>query len=459
MVKTVTPKGGLLMHEQFLNVIKSILIESDKDISNISFDEGKTYLNIWCHEYTICRLKITGKLNYWLINTPIDKFRKVYATDLEFTQASSSEGLSKTRLFIKSPADIFNFKSIVISRYDECCEAHYYYEKYQQEKIENKSKLTDNTTKRNKGKSLLEFPESYVVIDVETTGFSPKYSELIEFAGIKIVDNQEVDRFQSFIKPKKKISKDITRLTGITNEMLEPSPSPQEIAPIIYDFIGDSLIVAHNAHFDINFLYEYFKTYLDINFTNNFICTMKISRKVYPEFENHKLETICKKLNITSPIHRSTEDAKATWEVLNHCKKFIENTIGINDFIYQANATEYKNSTKSYYSKVKASEIAATVDSFNFNHPLYNKHCVFTGELSNMSRPEAMQMVVNIGGQCGNSVTRNTNYLIMGIQDYSKFIDGEKSSKTKKAEELINRGQELEIISEDEFYELLAQEY
>lgn len=68
---------------------------------------------------------------------------------------------------------------------------------------------------------------------------------------------------------------------------------------------------------------------------------------------------------------------------------------------------------------------------------------------------EAMQIVVNLDGLVGDGVTKKTNYLIIGIQDYSKFTDGKESSKTKKAKKLIEDGQDLHIISEDEFYEMI----
>lgn len=309
---------------------------------------------------------------------------------------------------------------------------------------EGKSKLKQ----RNKGKSLLIFPEEFIVIDTETTGLDPDYCELIEFAGIKIKNGKEVARFQSLIKPEEEIDEFITNLTGITNDMLKNAPHPKEVILKISDFIGSSILVAHNAHFDINFLYDYFEQFLDKPLTNDFICTMRLSRRVFPEFKNHKLKTLCENFNINPPRHRALEDAIATLEIFNQCHKTVENFIGVDNFI---NSLSKKTT-------LKASEIAATTDSFDSDHPLFNKYCAFTGTLSKMTRREAMQIVVNLGGKCQDNVTKSTNYLIMGIQDYSRFADGEKSNKTKKAEELILKGQDLEIISENVFYDLILQE-
>ena len=88
-------------------------------------------------------------------------------------------------------------------------------------------------------------------------------------------------------------------------------------------------------------------------------------------------------------------------------------------------------------------------------HPLYNKVCVFTGTLEKYSRQEAAQIVVNLGGSCGNSVTKKTNYLILGNNDYCSMIKDGKSSKQKKAEEYKLKGQDIEIIPESVFYDMI----
>src|SRR5690606_37812445 len=85
---------------------------------------------------------------------------------------------------------------------------------------------------------------------------------------------------------------------------------------------------------------------------------------------------------------------------------------------------------------LQANQIKPEVENFDIEHPVYRKNFVFTGTLSKMLRREAMQLVVNLGGKCLDNVTRETDFLVMGIQDYSRFSDGKKSNKTKKAEQL-----------------------
>lgn len=92
------------------------------------------------------------------------------------------------------------------------------------------------------------------------------------------------------------------------------------------------------------------------------------------------------------------------------------------------------------------------IDEDNF---FYQKHVVFTGKLERMVRKDAMQLVVNLGGVLDNSVNKYTNYLILGNNDYNAILKGEKSSKHKKAEKLQLEGQDISIIDEYTFYDLL----
>lgn len=88
------------------------------------------------------------------------------------------------------------------------------------------------------------------------------------------------------------------------------------------------------------------------------------------------------------------------------------------------------------------------------SNPLYHSVCVFTGTLEKMTRREAMQIVKDLGGECGDSVTKKTNYLVLGNNDFCKTIKGGKSNKQKKAEKLKLEGIDINVISESVFYEM-----
>ncbi len=117
-----------------------------------------------------------------------------------------------------------------------------------------------------KGTSLLESLENYVVVDIETTGYSPDFDEIIELGALKIENNIVIAQFQTLIKPEEMIiSEFITEKTGITNEMVKDAPSLYDVLGKYVNFIGDNIVIGHNVNFDINFLYDYCEGVLDIN--------------------------------------------------------------------------------------------------------------------------------------------------------------------------------------------------
>lgn len=306
----------------------------------------------------------------------------------------------------------------------------------------------DGYKKRNKGKSILEFPERYIVVDIETTGLDPGYNEIIEICAIKIMNGKIAEKFVSLVKPNEEIDEFVTNLTGISNEMLADAPQPKKVLPFFKKFIGNEILIAHNAHFDINFLYDYTESYLAETLNNDFICTMRLARRIFPDFNNHKLITICRNLNIEIPTHRATSDAMAAWKVYENCKTQISQTVGVERFLQDIKKSR----------TLRASDIKPNTITFDTQHPVYGKTFVFTGTLTKMTRKDAMQLVVDLGGSCSNGVTKNTNYLVMGVQDYSRFADGEKSNKTKKAEKLMLQDYDILILSENNFYDLVLDE-
>lgn len=154
----------------------------------------------------------------------------------------------------------------------------------------------------------IENSNTFVALDVETTGFSPIFNELIEVSAIKYEDNKKIDSLTTLIKPKGDLPEEITKLTGITIEMLKDAPSCEEVMPKLIDFIGNNKIVAHNANFDYSFL----QNKSNNSFAKNeVIDTLKLSKKMYPNLPNHKLNTISKEIGITEDgYHRAEFDTE-----------------------------------------------------------------------------------------------------------------------------------------------------
>lgn len=308
---------------------------------------------------------------------------------------------------------------------------------------------TEKRLRTQKGKSLLQFPEEYVVIDIETTGLSPQWDEIIEVAALKILNGKIVDKYQTLLKPSFPVDPFISELTGITNKMLETAPIFDDIYQDFQYFIGDNILVGHNVNFDINFLYDEFES-RNIILSNNFIDTMRISRRLFKDERHHRLSDLIQRHNIIidKDLHRAEVDITATnkaFEIFKQC--IIDQKIDLEKF-------SKKNYNRKNY---KVSDISTENTKFNENTPIYGQHFVFTGKLEVMVRKDAQQLVKDLGGELDNSVTKSTNFLVLGEQDYSKIKKLGKSNKHIKAEKLKAQGQEIEIIPETVFYDLLEE--
>lgn len=286
--------------------------------------------------------------------------------------------------------------------------------------------------------------DDYCVLDTETTGLSAYYDEIIEIGILRVRNNEVVDRYSQLIKPKKSIDSFITLLTGITNEMVEGMPSISDVENEVLSFIGDDVIVGHNTSFDMRFLNEGFKQSVN----NYYMDTMQFSRKLYPELKHHRLSDLTDYLDLHNNEHRSIADCIATKELYDSIKATMATkNLKIEDMWY---AHKKSNRKGINISTIVPENVEIDEDNF-----FYQKHVVFTGKLERMLRKDAMQLVVNLGGILDNSVNKHTNYLVLGNNDYNAILKGEKSSKHKKAEKLKLEGQDISIIDEYTFYDLL----
>lgn len=309
-------------------------------------------------------------------------------------------------------------------------------------------KIKKNRKEReHKKKSKIEFPKNYVVIDLETTGLDTTFDEIIEIGAIKYQENLEMDRFHTLVKPMNEIDSFISDLTGITNEMVSNAPSIKDVLPSFIDFLQDFIVVGHNVNFDINFIYDNLMLHYQKPFTNEFIDTLRLSRKLV-NLENYRLKTILKYFKITNQDeHRAIGDCLATNDLLNKLEEECLNKYSSLD--------DFKNSFKVTKTKTDLSKISTNNTEFDKDNNIYNRTFVFTGVLEKMIRKEAAQLVVDLGGKCGNSVTKATNYLVLGNNDYCSSIKDGKSSKQKKAEKLKLENHDIEIITENVFYDMI----
>ena len=304
-------------------------------------------------------------------------------------------------------------------------------------------------SERKKGSSLLQLPTDYTVIDLETTGLDPQYDHIIEVAAVKVRNCEEVSHYSSLVQPPAQdddgqtyyVDDFITDLTGITNDMLASAPTFEHIKNDLWQFLDGELLIGHNVNFDINFLYDNFAQY-GLTFQNNFVDTMRLSRRALPGLPHHRLKDLCEYFHIAGEFHRAAGDVAMTMQVLQRLAEYIKAN----------NISLIKHRPSTDLRQLQAD------GSGNPDHPLYGQHCVFTGKLSRFERKQAAQMVVNVGGFCDNNVVKTTNFLVVGSFDYVSNVKGNKSTKIKKAEKLILAGQDLHIISENTFYDMMDAE-
>lgn len=283
----------------------------------------------------------------------------------------------------------------------------------------------------------------YCVLDTETTGLSAYYDEVIEIGILRVRNGEITDRYEQLVKPENEIDGFITSLTGITNEMVADKPSIEDVKSDVLAFLGSDVIVGHNTSFDVRFLAAGFQE----DISNEYMDTMQFARKLYPELSHHRLSDLSEYLHLTNNEHRAIADCVTTKELYETMKAAMaQKGLEIKD-LWQVNSNGHKG--------IDIGAITATTDEIDKDGFFYGRHVVFTGKLERTTRKEAMQTVVNLGGILDNSVNKNTNYLILGNNDYNVVLHGEKSSKHKKAEKLKLEGQDIDIIDEFTFYDII----
>lgn len=157
--------------------------------------------------------------------------------------------------------------------------------------------------------------DSYVVFDIETTGFSSSRNRIIEIGAVKIMNGIITDKFSTFVNPDVPIPFEIEKLTGINDNMVLPYPKIDEILPQFLEFCGDSVLVAHNASFDVGFI-AFNASRLNLVFDPTVIDTVALARLLLPKLNRYKLDTVAKALNISlENHHRAVDDAGCTAEM------------------------------------------------------------------------------------------------------------------------------------------------
>lgn len=173
----------------------------------------------------------------------------------------------------------------------------------------------------------------FTVIDIETTGLRAGTDKITEIAIVKFDGSQVIDTYNTLINPEIRIPPQITRLTGITNEMVQDAPYFYEVAKEIVEWTEGAVFVAHNVNFDYRFIQQEFKS-LGYTFSKKKLCTVRMSRKAFPGLKSYSLGNLIKRFGIeVKDRHRALDDALATAELLRKIMQEENATNQMVDFI------------------------------------------------------------------------------------------------------------------------------
>jgi len=297
----------------------------------------------------------------------------------------------------------------------------------------------------------------FVAIDFETAN---KERSSACALGIAVVRNGQIIKKNHWLlkPPQNYFSPFNISIHGITEDTVKDKPDFKELWPTIRRYFENEVVVAHYAGFDIGVLQEVLNEY-EIDYPQfSYSCSRIIAKKVWPNRINYGLKVVAEFLGIKFVHHDAEEDARACAQIVIEASK----RAGADSINELAKRFEFKNG-QMYpgghrplrYSFGKVEKIVPTTDQFDPKHTLFAKTVVFTGKLSSMVRREAVQRVVNVGGRCSNSVNGMVDFLVLGELDFAKLNGDRRSAKIKKVEHLIAQGIEVEVITENEFLEML----
>ncbi len=225
--------------------------------------------------------------------------------------------------------------------------------------------------------------DSYVCLDLETTGLDPKRDKIIEVGAVKVKNGEITGRMETFVNPQRTLEERIVELTGITDDKLVNAPEITDILPGLLDFIGDDILLGHSVRFDYSFVK---KAAIDqrFKFEKFGIDTLKIARKFLPELESRSLEFLCRHFEIEHSAHRALADAEATIRLYNK----------LTELFYEGHEDEFKPTLLSYNVK---RDTPITIPQKEQLYKLVDKHKIKTEyNVEKLTRSEASRIIARI---------------------------------------------------------------
>jgi len=254
------------------------------------------------------------------------------------------------------------------------------------------------------------------------------------------------------------------RVHGISAEDVSDCPTFAETWPEISELLQGQLVVAHNASFDFSVLRHTLYTYnIDLP-SLSYLCTLKLSRRVWPELASHSLGFLAETHGLELEHHHAGSDSKAAAELLllaarqneKSCARELAATFSVSVGEIYSDGNWLPSSGPGVRKQKETIEITFPEGYEASTHPFFGKSVAFTGTLTMFSRQEAQRVVEIFGGHPKTTVSKNTDYLVVGVNDLRKLAAGQsKSSKLRKADELRQSGHEIYIISDVDFQQFV----
>ena len=301
-------------------------------------------------------------------------------------------------------------------------------------------------------------PVVYTVIDIETTGLDRQIAEIIEFGALRIENGTPSAQFSMLVQASAPVPPVCARLTGITDDMLAGQPEIREALAAFVAFIGDTPLVGQNLlDFDLPIINRICEEQ-GISPLRNRCCDTLLTARRCLTLSSYRLEALASALGAEqSTAHRALGDCETTYRVFERLAEDYPAAV------QWARPPRPRKTAPSaprprvtasqlahFQSRPKAKDIVPATDLFDPAHPLFDKTCVLTGELLKLSDREAMQRIADCGGKNADNVTKKTDLLIVGGGSPRE----KKSGKVRKAEEYIEKGIPIQIISEEEFLQM-----
>lgn len=313
---------------------------------------------------------------------------------------------------------------------------------------------------------------NFVALDVETANYN-KYS-ICSIGLVKFIDGNIVDKYETLINPEEKFDSYNIHLHGITEDIVKNSPTYPQIVPSILKFVDSLPVVMHDARFDAHALRQCNERYNISDFYMEYFCSYYLSQAVITRL-SYKLKNLSKEFGIPLNHHNALSDAKASgllilelikqsnllnlqqlFEKAYYHKLGIIKGYELTPFIKGNGVISSQKSTKEFLNLVDKLDLSQ----FDETHPFYRKYGVVTGKLEHFAtHNEALSKFEEAGGLRERyepkNITNKTNFLIMGKQDPRKKGNKDGSTKISSAQKRLEQGQDIELLSEDDFIRML----